>query len=471
MKLLKRWAAAVLTAAVLLSMTPPVWAAADPAAVAAENLYLLGLFQGTGVNLHGGPEFSLKRELSREEAVVLMLRLLGKEEEAKASAWSSPFTDVDAWAENYIGYAYQKGLTYGVSPDRLGAAETVTADQFLTFILRALGYEDGAGEDFFWQNALSYAVQLGMDLELTRSEMTRGDAARTAYEALKQKLKGGQATLCERLVLQGATDVQQATRLTLYTSPQSSTLSVHYLDIGQGDSMLIRDGDKTMLIDAGTAQSEEKILAYLQERGITALDVLLATHPHADHIGSMAAVLENFQVRQMIMTDCVHTTASFERLLNAIGQAGVAVTKAKPGVSFILGNARITILTANNGEEDMNDNSIVLRLTHEGNQFLFTGDASAQEEDILCRSGYSLRADVLKVGHHGSATSSGRAFLDQVRPETAVISVGAKNPYGHPTKVVLSRLEAIGAEIYRTDLNGTVTASSTAAGVRIQTER
>jgi competence protein ComEC len=471
LKILERWAAALLTAALILSMTPPVWAAADSEAVAAENLYQLGLFQGTGTNLQGGPEFSLERQLSREEAVVLLIRLLGKEGQAQSQSWSSPFGDVDGWAKNYVGYAYQKGLTYGVSANRLGAKDTVTNDQFLTFLLRALGYEDGNGEDFSWQNASSYAAQLGMDIDLTRREITRGEAAVAAYAGLQQKLKGGQATLCERLILQGAADLDQAARLTLYDGPHSSSLAVDYLDIGQGDSILIRDNGKTMLIDAGTADSEETLLSDLQARGITTIDVLLATHPHADHIGSMAAVLQNLDVKQIYMTECVHTTATFERLLDAIEEKGLQATQAKAGQRFTLGNAQILLLAANNGQKDMNNNSIVLRLTHEGNKFLFTGDASAEEEKILCGSGYSLRADVLKVGHHGSATSSSRQFLEAVRPEDAVISVGAGNTYGHPAKTVLSRLSAIGAKIYRTDQQGTVTASSTAAGVQMSTER
>nr|WP_051585740.1 ComEC/Rec2 family competence protein [Caldanaerobius polysaccharolyticus] len=240
-------------------------------------------------------------------------------------------------------------------------------------------------------------------------------------------------------------------------------LVVSYIDVGQGDSILVQGpSGKNMLIDAGIPEEGSKVVSYLKSRGVKKIDVLVATHPHSDHIGGMPDVIYAFPVNKVYMPKVGNNTYSYEKLLVAIKRKGLKVTTARAGVSLDLGSGvQVTILAPNSSHyDDLNEYSAVIKLRYGDTSFLFEGDAGAISEKEMLKLGYDLKADVLKVGHHGSAYSTSMAFLEAVSPRYAVISVGRYNDYGHPARVTLNRLRSQGVAIYRTDEKGTIIAFS-----------
>ena len=248
-------------------------------------------------------------------------------------------------------------------------------------------------------------------------------------------------------------------------APAGDEALIYYLDVGQADSQLIRlPGGENILIDAGTRAAGDGLTAYLRELGVQRIDILIATHPHEDHIGGMAKVIENFEIGRIYMPKVAEsqtpTTRTYEDLLDAIAAKGLKITQAKAGVTVLEdGGAKVELLAPGGGEYDgLNDYSAVTRLTFFEKKFLFTGDAEKDSEKEMVESGRDLKCDVLKCGHHGSSTSTTAAFLKAANPAYAVISCGAGNDYGHPHKEVLARLEKAGVAVYRTDLQGTILA-------------
>lgn len=237
-------------------------------------------------------------------------------------------------------------------------------------------------------------------------------------------------------------------------------LTVSYIDVGQGDATLIECGDDVMLIDAGLYKESRAVTSYIKERGIKSLDYCVATHPHADHIGGMSEVIYSFDVETLVYPLCDADSSSMNYVLDACDEKGVSYLNPQPSDTFTLGDATVTVIFPERDAvyDNLNNYSLVLKLEYENVSFLFTGDAEAKVEKNLVKSGYDLRADVLKCGHHGSSTSSTEAFLDAVNPAAAVISCGQDNEYGHPHSETLEALEDRGIEIYRTDLSSTVVA-------------
>lgn len=250
-------------------------------------------------------------------------------------------------------------------------------------------------------------------------------------------------------------------------------LVVSYIDVGQGDSIFIEfPGGKTALIDAGEAENVSAVTSYLRQRNCDEIDYLICTHPHSDHIGGMSKVLSTFSVGEVYMPRVEHTSKTYEKLLIQLNNLGLPVYTAKAGaVLSVEPEIEFVMLAPVSGEYDeLNDYSAVLRLTYGESSFLFTGDAEKLSEKEMLDSGQNLTADVLKVGHHGSSTSSHQAFLDAVNPTYAVISCDGNNEYGHPHKKVVKRLDNSGITIYRTDLYGTVMAISDGQRIDFVTE-
>lgn len=249
-------------------------------------------------------------------------------------------------------------------------------------------------------------------------------------------------------------------------------LKVHFIDVGQADSILIQTPDgKSMLIDAGNNADGQAVVSYLKGQGVSKIDILVGTHPHEDHIGGMDNVINSFEIGQIYMPKVSHTTKTYEDVLTAISRKGLKITSPTPGSTFSLGEVRFTILAPNSSTyEDMNDYSIVLKMEYGNTSFLFTGDAEQVSENEIIAKGYNLKADVLKVGHHGSSSSTSQAFLDKVSPKYAVIMVGSDNNYGHPHKETMDKLEAKGIPVYRTDENGTIVATSDGTNITFNTE-
>ena len=236
------------------------------------------------------------------------------------------------------------------------------------------------------------------------------------------------------------------------TIPQDNNLRVYCLDVGQGDSILITNNNKTMLIDASTNEMGSRVVKYLNDLGIKKIDYLVGTHPHEDHIGVLDNVIKNFDIGTIYMPNVVATTKTYEEVIDAISAKKLKVTSPKTGDKFTVGNAECEVMSIRNDKDDYNNCSIVIKMDFNNVSYLFTGDA----EESVESSRKWPHIDVLKVGHHGSNTSSSKNFLEQIKPEVALISVGQGNTYGHPTQATLKRLSNIGAKIYRTDENGTI---------------
>jgi competence protein ComEC len=232
---------------------------------------------------------------------------------------------------------------------------------------------------------------------------------------------------------------------------------VHFIDVGQGDCTLIQSRDNAVLIDGGEYSARNVIIEYLESMGVTTLDYVVATHPDSDHIGSLAAVIDRFGVKNVWMPDVMHTTATFERLLDAIERKGLTFTPIKAGAHLDAGLIQMTAVAPNSDSyKDTNEYSIVLRMVYGRTVFLFTGDAETASENEILAEGWEISADVIKVGHHGSRSSSSEPFLDAVGPRIAVISCKTGNSYGHPHAEVLERYAARNVAVYRTDELGTV---------------
>lgn len=250
------------------------------------------------------------------------------------------------------------------------------------------------------------------------------------------------------------------------------TVQVCYFYVGQADAELIQfPGGSNVLIDAGTSSTEDELIETLRSLGVETLDLVVATHPHADHIGGMAAVIEAFDVGGVVMPRVsdsdTPTTKTYENLLEAIMEKGLSAAPAEPGAELLSENGAALTVLAPNSEDygDLNNYSVVLRLTFGADSFLFTGDAEKESEEEMLGAGFDLSATVLKCGHHGSETSTSPPFLSAVGPQYAVISCGVDNDYGHPDAVTLEKLSAAGVEVFRTDLQGTIVAVSDGAGV------
>lgn len=245
-------------------------------------------------------------------------------------------------------------------------------------------------------------------------------------------------------------------------------LSVYALDVGQGDSLLIVTPEKkVILIDSGPNKSGERVVAFLREKGLSNIDLLVASHPHADHIGGVRDVLNAIPVKNFLDSGQEHPTATYTKMLETVKEKVGKLTIAKAGQKFNLDNGitisvlgpRLPWLTNVSGSE-INANSVILRLDYGKFSMLFTGDSEDETEARLIEDGANLKATVLKVAHHGSRYASKDNFLRRVQPEAAVVSCGMDNDYGHPNQSTLDRLRALKVSLFRTDLQGDITITS-----------
>ncbi len=233
--------------------------------------------------------------------------------------------------------------------------------------------------------------------------------------------------------------------------------AVHFIDVGQADAALVQCGGEAMLIDGGNAEDSNLIAAYLKRQEISHLEYVICSHAHEDHVGGLSGALSVATAGAVFAPRTETDTRAYRNFKTKTEAQGLSLSHPAPGDRIMLGQARVDFLgPVTEDTEELNDTSIVLKITYGETTFLFTGDAERTEELSILDAGYDVSADVLKVGHHGSSSSTSYPFLREADPEYAVISCEKNNEYGHPHKEVISRLEDAGVSIYRIDLMGDV---------------
>lgn len=262
------------------------------------------------------------------------------------------------------------------------------------------------------------------------------------------------------LVVGCANPFVESNDMTSVSTFSGDTLRVNYIDVGQGDSIFIQlPNNETMLIDAGEAYKSENVINYLNNLGIKKIDYVVGTHPHTDHIGGLEEVINTFDIGSIYMPKASSTSKTYEDLLTTISNKGLKVKTAKSGVVVLDDdNLKLEFIAPNSDSySELNNYSAVLKLTYLDNTFLFMGDAETLSENEVTSN---VDADVIKVGHHGSDSSSGIEFVKKVSPEYAIIMVGEGNSYNHPYQSIIDRYENVGAKVLRTDLDGNIVCDS-----------
>ena len=252
-------------------------------------------------------------------------------------------------------------------------------------------------------------------------------------------------------------------------TPVNGELQVYYIDVGQADSILIINKEDAMLIDAGNNEDGEDVVNFIKDKGITKLDYVVGTHPHEDHIGGLDDLINsNIEIENVLMPKIETTTKTFEDVVNAISNKGLTVKAPNKGDTFTLGDSNLEVMTDSILDEDnLNLSSITLRLQYGNNSFLFMGDSEKENEKTITWP----KTDVLKVGHHGSDTSSSEEFLNEVKPSISIIMAEKGNSYGLPKEEIVERLENVGSKVYRTDENGTIEVTSDGNNINVTTKK
>lgn len=258
------------------------------------------------------------------------------------------------------------------------------------------------------------------------------------------------------------------------TVTANNNLIVHFIDVGQGDSELIQFNNTNILIDGGEEDMGARVEAYLKDHDVSSLDIVVATHPHSDHVGGLITILNDFPVKRVLDSGQTQTTPTYETFLNLVDQKNIPYKTPKKGQTIDFDpDLKIEVLNppSNPFTDDLNQDSIVLKVTYNKVSFLLMGDAGFEAENSIFAAGYDLKSDVLKVAHHGSSSASSQTFLNKVKPAISIIEVGAGNDYGHPTQETLNALQKIGSKIYRTDLDGNIVITTDGQTYSVVTEK
>lgn len=251
------------------------------------------------------------------------------------------------------------------------------------------------------------------------------------------------------------------------------SIYVHFIDVGQGDCALIHTTEGNVLIDAGTFNSRYSIVDYIDALGIEEFEYAIFTHPHEDHIGAAKTLLKEYEFKNIIMPDAIHITPTYDYTIEAIEKEKCNVLEAKAGDGYEIGDVKIDIFAPDTyyDSEDLNNMSVVCKITYGEVSFLFTGDAEEESEDSMRYYKYDLDSDILKVAHHGSSTSSTSAFICEVSPKVAIVSAGKDNDYGHPHRETVELFKKLGIETYITYEVGSIIVATDGEKYEIQTKK
>ena len=248
-------------------------------------------------------------------------------------------------------------------------------------------------------------------------------------------------------------------------------MTVHFLDVGQGLSILAQSDDQTLIYDGGDSDKSSFVVAYLKEQGVTDIDYLISSHYDSDHVNGLIGCLNAFDVENVICSNYVHDSDTYQSFINTAQSKGLELQHPAVGTAFTFGTGSFEILAPSEiDQNDSNNNSVAIKLTNGNNSFIFTGDAESSSESSMCASGINLDCDVLVPGHHGSATATSWEFLESTVPEYAVISCGTDNQYGHPDKDTMDKLQSMDIQVFRTDKQGTITVTSDGTNLTWNTE-
>ena len=252
------------------------------------------------------------------------------------------------------------------------------------------------------------------------------------------------------------------------TTPVTTDLIIEYLDVGQGDSILITTNNHNMLIDAGNNKDGKLLVNYFKEKNIKEFEYVIGTHPHEDHIGGMDNILKNFKVDKIYMPNVTTNYKTYTEIIDYLNKNNQEITIPYIGEIFYLGEAKIRVIYTGTDPDNINNDSIILKLTFGNYNFLFTGDTTKEIEDTLLNE--NIESDVIKIAHHGSPYSNSLAFLKKVNPKYAIISVG-DNDYNQPSDIILNRLKLMNIETYRTDKQGTIVIQTNGEEIKISTKK
>lgn len=254
--------------------------------------------------------------------------------------------------------------------------------------------------------------------------------------------------------------------------PENSNFEVHFIDVGQADSALIECDGETMMIDGGNVADSNVVAAYLKKEDVTELNYVVCSHAHEDHVGGLSGALSVTKADNIYAPKTEANTKAYKNFKKKAEEQNVEIKHPNVGDEIQLGSSTVEFLgPVDENGKDLNSTSIVLKITYGNTSFLFTGDAESDEEEEILNSGADLKSTVLKVGHHGSRTSTSYPFLREVMPQYAVISVEKGNSYGHPNEETLSKLSDAGVEVYRTDESGDIVMTSDGNNISITTSK